>query len=273
MATSPKFTIKIALLYMTLLTVNACSASSQTNNVSSISNQCPDKPQEKEKLALNNVKLISLDRQKVKESGMINPGKNLGYAFEAKSGQKLSYQTKDDICIWVYTPDNQLLNSSVLPQTGKYTIQLASRQATKTFELEMSLDAVLEASSSPSQQANNSIIPEPAQNRPAADEFVKNHYFSLKNRNYSSTWSELSPRFQSLSVGSYSDYLQWWDKVRDIRIGNVSLINQSNDTAIVDADLYYVIDADRVFEDSKKRIYLVWSGEKNSWLIERKFVP
>ena len=273
MATSLKFTIKIALLYMALLTVNACSASSQTNNVSSISNQCPDKPQEKEKLALNNVKLISLDRQKVKESGMINPGKNLGYAFEAKSGQKLSYQTKDDICIWVYTPDNQLLNSSVLPQTGKYTIQLASRQATKTFELEMSLDAVLEASSSPSQQANKSIIPEPAQNRPAADEFVKNHYFSLKNRNYSSTWSELSPRFQSLSVGSYSDYLQWWNKVRDIRIGNVSLINQSNDTAIVDAELYYVMDTEKVFEDSKKRIYLVWSGEKNSWLIVQKSAP
>ena len=74
-------------------------------------------------------------------------------------------------------------------------------------------------------------------------------------------------------MGGYSDYLQWWNKVRDIRIGNVSLINQSNDTAIVDADLYYVIDADRVFEDSKKRIYLVWSGENNSWLIEGKSTP
>lgn len=208
MLAPPKF-IKIALLYIAMLIINACSASSQTtNNVSSTSNQCPEKPQEKEKLASNNVKLISLDGQTVKESGMIGPGKNLGYAFEAKSGQKLSYQTKDDICIWVYTPDNQLLNSSVLPQTGKYTIQLASRQATKTFEFEMSLDAVLEASSSPSQQVDKPITSEPTQNRPAADEFVKTHYFSLKNRNYSNTWSELSPRFQSLSVGSYSDYLQ-----------------------------------------------------------------
>jgi hypothetical protein len=273
MVASPKLTIKIALLYIAMLTVNGCSTSSQTNDISNISNQCPEKPQEKEKLASNNVKLVSLDGQKVKESGMINPGKNLGYAFEAKSGQKLSYQTKDDICIWVYTPDNQLLNSSVLPQTGKYTIQLASRQATKTFELEMSLDAVREASSLPSEQVDKQIIATSTQNRPAADDFVKDYYLNLKNRNYDNTWSQLSPRFQRFSVGGYSDYLQWWNKVKDIRIGNVNLISQSSDAAIVDAELYYVMDIGRVVEDSKKRIYLVWSAEKNSWLIERKFAP
>lgn len=275
MVASPQFAIKTTLFCLMLLTVNACNTSSPSvNNVSGTSNECPEKPQGT--LASNNVKLVSLSGQTVKESGMVSPGKNQGYAFEAKSGQKLNYNTKEDICIWVYTPDNQLLNNNVLPQTGKYIIQLASRQGAKTFELEMGLNTPLQASPSPTPNTTTASVlsfqpaETPAPNRPAADEFVKNHYLALQNRNYSDTWSELSPRFQSLSTDSYSDYLQWWNSVSDIKIGNINLVNQSSNAAVVDAELYYVMNTGRVVEDSNKRIYLVWSDAKKSWLFERK---
>ncbi len=278
MVTSPQFAMKTALFCLLLLTVSACSGSSQgANNVSSTSNECPEKPQGK--LPSNNVKLVSLTSQTLKESGMVSPDKNQGYAFEAKSGQKINYNTKEDICIWVYTPDNQLLNSKVLPQTGKYTIQLASRQGAKTFELEMGLDTPLQASPSPTPKITapslslSQAAVTSAPNRPAADAFVKNYYLALKNGNYRDTWSELSPKFQSLSTGGYSDYFQWWNSVSDIRIGNINLVTQSSDIAVVDAELYYIMNTGSNFKDSKKRIYLVWSDEKNSWLFERKFTP
>ncbi len=278
MAASPQFAKETTLFCLLLLTVSACSGFSQgANNVSSTSNECPEKPQGK--LSSNNVQLVSLDGPTVTESGILSPDKNQGYAFEAKSGQKISYKTKEDICIWVYSPQNQLLKSKVLPQAGKYTIQLASRQGVQTFELEMGLDTPLQTSPSPTHNtttANLSLSQAAvtsAPHRPAADEFVKNYYLSLKNHNYSDTWSKLSPKFQSLSTGGYSDYLQWWNSVSDIRIGNIHLVNQSSDAALVDAELYYIMNSGSNFKDSYKRIYLVWSDEKNSWLFERKFSP
>lgn len=284
MVASPQLVRETALFCLLLLTVSACSASSQSaNNVSSTSNECP----EKGRLSNNNVKSVSLNGQTLKESGMVSPDKNQGYTFEAKSGQKISYHTKGDICIWLYSPDNQLLNSpdnqllnsKVLSQTGKYTIQLASRQGAQTFELEMGLDTSLQKSPSPTHNTTTASLPlsqaavTSAPNRPAADEFVKNYYLALKNRNYSDTWSKLSPKFQSLSTDGYSDYLQWWNSVSDITVGNIHLVNQSSDAAIVDAELYYVMNTGKAFEDSKKRIYLVWSDPKNSWLFERKTSP
>ncbi|MCM0591711.1 MAG: ARC6/PARC6 family protein [Gloeotrichia echinulata IR180] len=130
----------IGLYWLIVFSVYGCNSSEQiTNNVKIPVNKCPEKPEEA--LTSNNVKSISLTGQTVKQSGVVSPGKNVGYIFEAESGQKLSYQTKEDICIWVYTPDSQLLDTSkVLPVTGKYTIQLSSRQGTTTFELEIGLD-------------------------------------------------------------------------------------------------------------------------------------
>jgi hypothetical protein len=71
---------------------------------------------------------------------MVSNNKSVGYTFEAKAGQKLKYQTDTDICIWVYTPDNQVVSSKDLPQTGRYTIQVSAPKGSKTFELNMSLE-------------------------------------------------------------------------------------------------------------------------------------
>lgn len=275
MLTSP--ILKIALLYLALLTLNACNGSSpNVKNMSTTSDKCPEKP-DSTNIILKN---ISLDAHIVKASGRLASGKPLAYVFEGKAGQKLNYQTKEDICMWVYTPDTQLLSSNVLPVTGKYSIQLASRQGTKTFELEMGLDIPQQASSpSPTSTPVTRIsqlqpvekpVSEPIQNRPAADEFVKDYYLSLKNRNYQDTWNKLSPEFQRASSTGYSDYLQWWSSVNDIKIGEINLIKQSGDVAVVNAELYYVLKNGKFFEDTKKHVYLVWNDEKNSWLFQYK---
>lgn len=139
----PEIGITRALACFMLLIVSGCNAPVQSaNTVNSASNECPDKPEGS--LDSDNVKSVSLGTQTVKESGMVSPGKYLGYTFEAKSGQKLSYRTSDNICTWVYTQDNQLLNSTELPQNGKYTIQVSALTGSTTFEIEMGLEETVE---------------------------------------------------------------------------------------------------------------------------------
>lgn len=99
---------------------------------------CPEKPGELNK---KEVKGIELNEELTQEFGIAHKSRSIAYTFEAQEGQKLDYQVNKDICIWIYTPDNELLRSAILPQTGKYTIQVSAIKASTTFDLEMSLQS------------------------------------------------------------------------------------------------------------------------------------
>ncbi|TAG98123.1 MAG: hypothetical protein EAZ18_01435 [Oscillatoriales cyanobacterium] len=114
---------------------------------------CLDKPE----LSLDsqNVKLVVLGEQMLTESGIASQSKSIGYTFEAKANQKLTYKTDKNVCIWVFTPDNQLLNTGVLPTTGKYTIQVSAPQGSTTVDLSMGLDV---AQATPASTPNSSAV-------------------------------------------------------------------------------------------------------------------
>lgn len=130
--------MKQLFLYITLLITCGCQAVSKVSQQSTqTSTGCPEKPETA--LSKDNIKNISLTDQTISESGQATADKSVGYTFKAESGQKLSYRTGDDICIWIYTQDNQLLKSGELPQTGTYTLQVSAPKGSTTFNLEMSL--------------------------------------------------------------------------------------------------------------------------------------
>lgn len=130
--------MKKLFLYFTLLMTCGCQALSQASQQSiQTSTGCLEKP--KTTLSKDNVEEISLSEQTVSKSGKASADKSVGYTFEAESGQQLSYRTSDDICIWIYTPDNEILNSGELPKNGKYTLQVSAPKGSRTFKLEMSL--------------------------------------------------------------------------------------------------------------------------------------
>lgn len=124
----------IAMFLFTVIT--ACSQTKQITENSTL--ECPSKP----KIALksSNVKPILLNNQTIIESGMASTTKLVGYSVEAKSGQKLSYKTNENLCIWIYTPDNQILTTPHLPITGKYLIQIATPKGATTFDLSMNIE-------------------------------------------------------------------------------------------------------------------------------------
>ncbi|BAY95333.1 MULTISPECIES: hypothetical protein [unclassified Tolypothrix] len=267
---------KIILLsaIVLLLFNSGCKSQSQTLGQAPLNTPgatCPDKPVDS--LDTKNVKQIQLTSQPIKESSQLRAGKDLGYTFEAQSGQRLNIQTNDEICIWVYTPDNQIITGKDLTQTGKYIIQISVPKGLSTFDLQLAL----ESSSKPIYSNQPTTTQEPnisTSEVQSADTFVRNHYIAINNRQYSFSYKNLSPRFINENIpGGYSDYQRWWDSVKEIKIGEIKLLKQNNNQAIVNAELWYTMNDGKTFQDSKSRIDLVWSNDSNKWLFDMKSEP
>ncbi len=99
--------------------------------------QCSEHPQSN--LDPNNIKLITLTAVNTKESGQIRQGKYSAYQFAAQAGQQLNYRTEDNLCIWVYAPDRQLIKTKDLPQTGQYTMVFTALKGATTFDIKMNI--------------------------------------------------------------------------------------------------------------------------------------
>jgi ARC6-like, IMS domain len=128
------------------------------------SDTCSDMPQGK--LDAKDVKKISLGTQPVRESKTIRVGQNLAYNFDAKAGDKLSWRTSENICVWVFAPDTKLLKGSDLPINGNYTVQVSVPKGTTTFTLEMGLGNTLQATNSSTASISSTSQPSSIQTQP-----------------------------------------------------------------------------------------------------------
>ncbi|MBD2456684.1 ARC6/PARC6 family protein [Nostoc sp. FACHB-87] len=149
--------MKNLILYLSLFTIYGCNALRGSSSlVSPASNSnCPEKPTVA--LREKDVEQISLNEQVLTKSGQASVTKAIGYKFLANSGDKLNYQTNETLCIWVYSPDNELISGATLPKTGQYIIQVSASQGAKTFNLNMSLGELQTAINSTTQLPSNTI--------------------------------------------------------------------------------------------------------------------
>jgi hypothetical protein len=147
--------MKKLILCFIFLAISGCDALRGSSLlVSPTSSDCSEKPTVA--LSEKDVEEISLNDQTLTKSGQASATKSTGYKFAAKTGQKLSYQTNDNLCVWIYSPDNELISGGTLTKTGKYIIQVSAPQGSKTFNLNMSLDVLQATSSSPAPTPSNS---------------------------------------------------------------------------------------------------------------------
>jgi hypothetical protein len=130
-------TLPLLLLFLT-----GCPMIKQSTPVVSISpaksEECPDKPIGS--LDSSKVKTIALTSQDKQESGMVKAGESLGFSFESKGNEKFNYTTKENLCVWVFSPDNQVMQSTKLSQKGKYIVQVSIPKGSSSFELAMRLE-------------------------------------------------------------------------------------------------------------------------------------
>jgi serine/threonine-protein kinase len=103
-------------------------------------------------------------------------------------------------------------------------------------------------------------------------QFIINYYTNLNQRQYDTTWSKLSPNFKS-KASTFADYVDWWESVAEIRVGNVRSIAQTEREAIVDVQLQYLMNDGTIVDDPKSRVNLVWDNQQQTWLFEDKFEP
>lgn len=137
------FTLLLALLYgcqgANIDVANSKNVGTSDNKDANPSvpsnNGCPLQPQAV--LDPKNVKQVSLEQGSVTETGQLVAGQDKGFAFKAEKGAKLSFKTKDDICVWVFTPDNNLLSNNDIPGNGSYTIQVATLKGSTNFTLDI----------------------------------------------------------------------------------------------------------------------------------------
>jgi hypothetical protein len=117
---------------------------------------------------MKRVKPVSLDTQVLREKGQLKAGQDLGYRFEGKAGQNLSFRTKEDICVWIYAPDNSLLTDGKLPINGKYIVQVGALKGGTSFGLDITLGD-LSTASNPSNPSNPSTTPDSFTRQAALD--------------------------------------------------------------------------------------------------------
>jgi len=107
-------------------------------------------------------------------------------------------------------------------------------------------------------------------NRQNPGDFIYEHYQLLNNRDYETTWNNLSSNFQGISQG-YNSYIQWWNSVNNINILNIQVINNNNSDALVKAQLVYSLSNGKKMTDRKNNIYLLWNNDQQKWLIHKKY--
>jgi ARC6-like, IMS domain len=133
--------VKQLLVYLPISLIWGCVAASPQITTSSpnlTSSSCPSQPTGS--LDKNAAKSITLTSEKIKQSGQLTAGKDLAYVFEGKAEQIFAFQTEEGVCVWIYSPSNQLLADGKLPVKGKYIVQVGVPKGSASFNLEMSLE-------------------------------------------------------------------------------------------------------------------------------------
>ena len=149
-----------SLLGIFFLLLFACNKSIQSVTMNENSQECVDKPTTS--LKSKDVENI-VPNEVITVSRRVRAGQNFGYQFEAKSGQKLSLRTDQDICVWVFAPDTSIVNGTELPQDGKYIVQVSALQGYVTYEIAIGLDVDQQVSlASPAVESPEPIAQTPA---------------------------------------------------------------------------------------------------------------
>ncbi|TAF11309.1 MAG: hypothetical protein EAZ76_15045, partial [Nostocales cyanobacterium] len=264
-----------------LLIIGGCNSTSSTSlqaisNIETSSNNCPDKPSGA--LENQNVKTIDISSQTVTETGQVKAGQYLGYAFTAKSGDKLNYQTNDNICVWVYSPDNQIIPTTDLTQDGKYIVQVSVPRGATTFALNMGLEnndnansIVSDSPTSVTPAASQTTISNTGDNsRTSPTTTIERYYQHLNSSNYRNAWNTLSDSLRSNRQEhpqGYSSYLEWWEQVKYIDTQKLGT-KTNNDSAYVTVKCGYNLASGRKIY-ATVRYYLEWNSSISDWEIMR----
>ena len=112
--------------------------------------------------------------------------------------------------------------------------------------------------------------------RPAPEEAVHTYFNLVSEQRYDLTWPMLTDVFKQKfncchPNYNYAGYVEWWDSVDRVDPGNVHVVSQSGDRAVVYAELNYSMNnGGRSAGDSTPYIELVYDTAAGSWRLDDK---
>ncbi len=101
--------------------------------------------------------------------------------------------------------------------------------------------------------------------KPSPSQAVINYYQTINDRNYSTSWNQLTSKFQrNKSNNSYSEYIDWWNKVQRVEVERANTLSTTSNTATVEAQMKYYLKSGRVISDAQ-RFKLIWNATQQNW--------
>jgi hypothetical protein len=98
----------------------------------------------------------------------------------------------------------------------------------------------------------------------APDQAVRAYYDLVSQKRFNETWPMLTDDFKQkfnccAPNYNYTGYVDWWNSVSRVEVGNVRAVSQNGDQAVVYAELYYVMNnGERSSMDDSPYIVLVY---------------
>lgn len=103
--------------------------------------------------------------------------------------------------------------------------------------------------------------------KPAPQEFIRQHYSLVNQRNYQTTWNALSAAFKSRKNINYSIYTYWWDSVSQVTLDNVNLLNNESQSAFLSVQMTYYMKEGDIYSEGLY-ISLIWDAQSQKWTID-----
>lgn len=100
--------------------------------------------------------------------------------------------------------------------------------------------------------------------KPAPDQFIREYYQLVRDRQLDKAWQYLTPRFQSDRAGGYQSFTEWWTSNK-VMVNGSRVVEIKENSAIVDIDLAYQRKKE-IFPETL-RMTLVWDEKLAQWQI------
>jgi|GEM_PF-2256576 len=228
----------------------------------------PCTPTPKNVLEASQLKPISVSAYSTLLSATITSNRDIGYIFSAYAGQKIKYNKLDDICVWIFAPNNRIITDLTFPIDGKYIMQIASLKKSVDFDIYISL----EVDPNLKQKIEENILKSSASlkyypklkssNKKIFTELISRHFSNLNNQNYKQAWLDLSPNFQE-TVRDSASYGSIWKPLNHIDILELKVVSQTPKTASIHIQIDYSITS-----TAAGIIKLIFDPKTSRWLID-----
>ena len=123
------------------------------------------------------------------------------------------------------------------------------------------------------EDSTENSIPEPHKSqsvvRSSPTQFMRDYYAKINEDRIGEAWGYLTPNFQGNSSSNYSDFYNWWNRVDEVQVQDVSVISQDNERAIVEGRTSYLV-SNELREEAPQQFTLVWNENLDNWLIDSR---